>query len=248
MDDKNFICEIKKLRQIKPNKEWAVFAKERILGEPFCAAQGKKNASFISVLEIVPKFIFRYNKFAFAIVVVFGFVTGAFTFAQNSLPGDPVFILKKVTERTRTIFVSPEDLPQIQLEFANKRLDELNKIAQTNQSKKLAPAIHEFQANLSRAAQDLVNTQNPNVKEIVSETKKIMEGKEKVEALGVVVGGTDDLDSAILQLISREIKNLEMSQLSEEQQQIFAAAVKNFEEGNYAEALEKIVVLTNQQP
>jgi len=69
------------------------------------------------------------------------------------------------------------------LEIASKRLDELSTIAKTNQSKKLAPAIQEFQANLSKAASDLANAKNPDVKDLVLQTQKIKEGKERIEAL-----------------------------------------------------------------
>jgi hypothetical protein len=241
MTDKDFVKNLRKLKEITPDKEWVIFSKDRILGK-------EEKGGVLSALELVPKFIFRYNKFAFAVLIFFGFLTGAFTFAQNSLPGDPAFVLKKAIEKTKTAFASQSDRTEIQLELANKRLDDLNKIAQSNQPDKLAPAIQEFQSNISKAAQDLISANGrANVKEIVLETQKIREAKEKIEALGVVVGGTDDLDGAFLQLLQNEINDLQIRTLDEEQQKMFTEAVKDFNEGNYAEALEKIYSLGNKQ-
>jgi len=115
MDEKQLIKNLKNLRAIKPQKDWVFFTKTRILGE-------EQKPNFISNLELVPKFILRYNKLAFAVMLVFGFLAGAFTISQNSLPGDPAFILKKLTERTKSVFASQEELPRIQLEIASKRL------------------------------------------------------------------------------------------------------------------------------
>ena len=241
MQEKDLICKIKELRKIKPTQDWAVFTKERILGET------SQTRTWISVLEFLPRLAYKHNKLAFASFIVFALVAGAFGFAQNSLPGDPIFILKKITEKSREALTSEQDLARVQLGFANKRLEELNEIARTNQVKKMAPAIQEFQTNVSKAAENLSRAKNPNVKEIVLETKKIMESKERVEALGVVIGGTENLDSAILELLEREIKDLQVRTLTEEQQNIFREAVKDFEDGNYAGALEKIILLTNPQ-
>lgn len=241
MEEKQLICELKKLRQVEPNKNWVVFTRGRIAGpEP------KKNR-LVSILEFVPKSILTYNKFAFAVLIIFGFITGAFTFAQNSLPGDPAFILKKLTERTQEIFASKQNLPTLQLQLANQRLLDLDKIAMSNQSQKLAPAIQEYQNNISQAAQDIVNSTDPNVKSIVTETQEIQQNQQKVESLGVVVGGNNQLNSALLQLLQRQINDLKVETLTPDQQKIFLEAVSDFNSGNYSSALEKIWSISNQQ-
>lgn len=241
MNEKELIGKLRKLRQIEPSKNWVILTKKRILGE-------ETERKWTSIFEVLPRLIFQYNKFAFATLIFLGFLASAFTFAQNSLPGDPIYILKKVGEKTRAVFVSEEDLPRVQLELANKRLEELNTIAQTNQVKKLAPAIQEFQSNVSQAARDLAKTQNPDVRKIVSETKKLEENKQKIEALGVVVGETKELDNALSQLVEREIKDLEERTSAKEQREILFKAKDDFGAGNYSDALEKILLLSYPQP
>jgi hypothetical protein len=241
MDEKALINKIKELKEIKPNNNWVISTKFMILG------QEQEKSSLISVLEFFPKLVLRNSKLAFALVMVFGFITGSFTLAQNSLPGDPFFALKKITEKSAMALTSEKNIPMAQLQLVSKRLDELNKIAKTNQMKKLSLAIEEFQASISKAADDLVNAKNLNAQEVVSETKRIKETKEKVESLGVVVGNTDNLDNAYLQLIERELKNLEVSSLTDSQKETLKSAVEDFNAGNYDDAWVKILLLSSKQ-
>lgn len=240
MSEKEFISKIKELRQIKPSQDWVVSTKGRILGI-------EKKKSLASILEFMPRLVFRYNRLAFATVIVFGFLTGAFTFAQKSLPGDPMFALRKVSEEFKTVFVSKENLPEVQLQIARERLEDVDEIVKENKMNKLALAVQEFQASISRAAEDMVNTKNPDVKQIISETKKIEEHKESIEALGVVVGDNEKLDSALMQLIKRELEDLKQRTLNDSQKEIFTKAIDDFAAGNYSDVLEEIWVINNQK-
>jgi hypothetical protein len=140
---------------------------------------------------------------------------------------------------------SETEKPNVQLELANKRLEELNNIAQNNQVKKLAPAIQEFQANVSQAAKDLAQAKQPDVKQIIDTTKKITENKQKIEALGVEVGDSKELDNALAQVVEKEIKELEDKSLTESQEEVLTKVKESFEAGNYSEALEEILLLNN---
>jgi hypothetical protein len=238
MEELELINKIKGLKNIKPNQDWAFLTKTNILGK-------EPANNWISVLEFFPGLIYKHSRLAFATLIAFGFVAGAFGFAQGALPGDPIYALKRISEKTRLAFVPENDLSKVQLEFANKRLEELNTIAQTNQVKKIAPAIQEFQANVSKAAKDLASAQNPDIQKIASETKKIQETRQKIESLGIVIGDTPDLDSALLQLIKREIDDLQVRTLTEAQKEIFAKAVADFNAGDYSDALVEIWSINN---
>jgi hypothetical protein len=238
MEEQELINKIKGLKNIKPNQDWALLTKTNILGK-------EPANNWISVLEFFPGLIYKHSRLAFATLIAFSFVAGAFGFTQGALPGDPIYALKRVSEKTRLAFVPENDLSKFQLELANKRLEELNTIAQTNQVKKIAPAIQEFQANIAKAAKDLASAQNPDIQNIASEAKKIQEGKQKIESLGIVIGDTPDLDSALLQLIKREIDDLQVRTLTEAQKEIFTKAVADFNAGNYSDALVEIWSINN---
>jgi len=228
MTEKELIGEIRKLRQIRPSQDWVSLTKIQILGD----------------VEVRPQpFYFPFFKPAYAgliVVVLFGL----FGFAQNSLPGDILYPIKKITEKSQAVFVSEKELPKYNLEIANKRLDELNEIAQTNQVKKLASAISEFQTNMSEAAKSLAKVKGQDVEKIVAQTKKLEENKKKVENVLATKIETEEFDSALSQLVEREIKTLESQTLTEEDESLFEEAKADFSAGNYSQALEKILILS----
>ena len=230
MTEKELIGEIRKLRQIRPSQDWVSLTKIQILGD----------------VEVKPQpFYFPFFKPAYAgliVVVLFGL----FGFAQNSLPGDILYPIKKITEKSQAVFVSEKELPKYNLEIANKRLDELNEIAQTNQVKKLASAISEFQTNMSEAAKSLAKVKGQDVEKIVAQTKKLEENKKKVENVLATKIETEEYDDALAQLVESQIKDLEERTLTEEQMKILAEAKELYQAGNFAEALEKILLLSNQ--
>jgi len=237
MTEKELIGKIRELRQIQPRKDWVSLTKIQILGD--YATQPR------NFWEVFPKLVFQYKP-AFATLIILGVLVGAFSFAQNSLPGDILYSIKKLTEKSQAVFVSKEELPKYNLEIANKRLDELTEIAQTNQVKKLASAISGFQANMSEAAKSLAEVKGQDVEKIIAQTKKLEENKQKVEKVLATKIETEEYDDALAQLVENQIKDLEGSTLTEEQKLLFEEAKADFSAGNYSQALEKILILSYQ--
>lgn len=247
MTEKELTGLIREFRQIKPRKDWVVLTKERICGE-------EPARKWSSVFEVLPRLIFQYNKLAFASLILFVFLTTAFSFAQGSLPGDPTYILKRITEKSQALFVSETEKPVRNLELANKRLEELTIIAETNQVKKLAPALNEFQASISEATKNLermnaTNSAPSNIKGIVEKTQKIKENKQKIEALGVVVGDIENLDNAIAKQIEIQIKTWQGISLDEELSSLLEKSEKYYyQDKDYyqaSQALEELWRLYN---
>jgi len=244
MTENELIGKVRKLRQIKPRKDWVVLTKRRILGEP-----PTLSGLFLDSLRIFPKAVFQY-KLALATLTIILVLGGGFGFAQNSLPGDFLFPIKKITEKTRAVFVSKEEKPAFQLKLTNERLKELTRIAETNQIKKLAPAISEFQASVSEAAQNLIKIKEPEKtweagKAVVAEIKKLEENKQKIESLGVVVGDAEEIENVMCQLVEREIKDL--GTLTEKQEELLSEAEDYLAEGECTLAFEKILFLSYPQ-
>jgi hypothetical protein len=218
------IREIKKLKKIRPRKDWVLLTKSQILGEE-------------TRVELFPFF-----RPVYASLFLVLFVTGLFEFSQDALPGDSLYYLKKITEKGQMIFCSEEEKPRLNLKLATKRLEELNKIAKENEVKKLAPAINEFQANVSEAAKNLKETPKIN-KEIVALTREIEEEKGKVEeVLGTNIE-TKDYDDTVAGIVEWQITELEKTSLTEEKQQMLEKAKEYFEGGRYSEALIEIYYL-----
>jgi hypothetical protein len=234
MTEKELIGKIEILSQIRPRKSWVILTKKRILGE-------EKTIPGL-ILESFRTFqgLFFQYKLAFASLFLILILGGTFALAQKSLPGEPLFVIKKLTEKSRAVFVSEDEKPKIQLELANKRLEELSQIAQKNDVRKLAPAIDEFQANVLEAAKNLAKTKKVD-KEIIAKTKELEKNKEKIEkTLGSQIG-TDELENVYKDLAEREIKNLENSSLTENQEKILIQAKEYFDAGDYSNALIKVI-------
>ena len=233
MTEKELISKIESLRQIKPRKDWVILTKSQILG---------KETPKISLFESLG--IIFSRKPVLVGIASFLLIFGLFFSSQSALPGDLLYPIKKITEKSQTIFASKDQETKIQLELANKRLEELRKIAEANQIKNLAPAIEEYQKTVSNVAENLKKKPIKATKEIVQETKKLIENQKKAESLGIVI--SDDIQEAELNeayktMAEREIKNLENSSLTEKQEELLKEAKECFEKGDYKMALIKTV-------
>ncbi len=148
--EEELIKKIQELRQIQPRKDWVVLTKSQILGE-----EQKIKLTPFSLIDGLRLFFQYQYKPALVGVLSILILFGTFTFARNSLPGDLLYPIKRIAEKSQAIFVSENEKPQASLELANKRLEELTKITETNQVKKIDPAGNEFEAGVSEGAKML---------------------------------------------------------------------------------------------
>lgn len=251
MTEIELIAKIKELKQIKPNQDWVILTKNRIFEEKqeeYSIAQDS-----ITIANILSIFkIFRYRPVLVPITCLI-ILIGIFGFAQNTVPGDFLYPVKRAAENTQVSFSPESQKSKIHLELANKRLEELNLIAKSNRVKDLAPTIEDFQANVSEAAKNLVNIKEPEkdpqmVKDLVIQAKKLEANKEKVETLlGTTVGGMEELNEAYKPIVEGEIKSWEGKILTENQQKALELIKEDYQNGNYSQALEKILLLFNNQ-
>ncbi len=245
MTEKQLISKIQKLKKIKPDPNWVFFAKEKILGR-----EEKPEFSFLSFIKEIQKgerFVFNHKP-AFAFITCLVVLIGLFGFAQNSVPGESLFTLKRITEQGQSVFIPKKDQTKHNLELANRRLDDLTKIAETNEINKLAPAINEYQETVSKAAESLAKEDNPEaIKEIAGVIKELEQKEEEIKSLGIEIGENEELRSVLAQIVEQivenEIKDLETRSLTEEQEESLSGIKQDYEEGEYSKALEKILIL-----
>lgn len=238
MTEEQLIAKLKELRQIKPRENWVLLNKEEI----FRRGRASTDFGFWGVLEGM-RIILRH-KYAFSSLVIALVLFGLFGFSQNSLPGDYLYSIRRIGERSQNVFVSEKDQSKHDLNIAGKRLDDLVKVAETKSARNLASAINEFQASISKAAESLAKTKDPKiVQEIALEIKKLEEKTEQVKSLGLEIGESEELENVLAEIVEREIKDLETRTLTEEQAEILIQAKSDFEAGNYSDALEKILLI-----
>lgn len=240
--DTKFIENIQTLKGIKPRQDWVVSVKNQILEREITPVQ----EGFLAGWRW-PRLVLQY-RMAVATLVAVGLLMGTFGFAQKAMPGDFLYALKKAAERTKLSFVPEKERPMIHLEYANENLQNIVRIVENKKKEKITPIIEEYQNSVNEAAKSLTQTNEPDVRKIVEKTKEIEENKQKIEALGVIVGETEEWDNALAQITEEQIKDLESVTLSEEQTEQLEEAKKDYEMGNYSQSLEKILILSNNNP
>ncbi len=230
MTEKELITKIQGLREIKPREEWVFLTKKQIIGE--AETQLK-----VAWLEVFPRFFFQYKlALASSVLIVIAVIT--FGFSQNALPGDLLFVIKKATERAQTVFISQDEQLKNRLELANKRLEELNKIAEQNQAKKLATAIEEYQASVSQAAEVAINIKKPEeARKLVPEIKKLESNLQNLKSYGVEIGDNENTENIYKPVVDVLLKDLENRTLTEDQQKLLVEAQETYGAGNYPETL-----------
>ena len=248
MTEKQLISQLKKFKNIQPRKDWVVLTKNKIF-EDSNISKEKSIVSFLSTivkdLQIGERFIFQH-KMAFASVLTIVIFFGLFGFAQNSVPGDSLFALKRMTERSQAVFIGSNHKSIHNFEIASKRLDDLEKIAYNNDMGNLASAITEYNETVSKVAETL--GQIESVEDVAVEVKKLQEKESLVRSFGIEIGENEDLDNALAKIVNRELEYLKEKELTEEQALILVDVEKDVEEGNYSSALEKVLLIEKNPP
>jgi len=234
MQEKELIRTIKELKKIKPRKDWVLLTKEQILG-----TSTELSTSEEKRFELFPLF-----KPAYAGLFLLLFVVGLLGISSSALPGEPLYVIKRISERTQAALVPQEEESRLNLELANRRLEELGQIAKNNEVKKLAPAINEFQASVSQAAKKIASGGKPN-KETVAQIIRLEEAKKDMEKTYGIAGLEASAESDPTKMVAEMlIEDTEQRTLSQEQLPIFEEAKTLYQEGNYSEALIKILSLS----
>lgn len=215
MEEKELILKIKKLSQIRPEKDWVLKTKREILGPSY------------SILKPI-------------LIGLFLIFVAIFISAQRALPGEKLYTLKRLAERGQTLFVSEGEKPKIDLELANKRLQELIQIAKKDDVKKLAPAMKEVKESAEKAAKSLKRIEKVD-SEIVKKTKKLEENRKMTQKILGTEIEAKELELAYKILAEREIKDFEKRSLTEKQKEILEKAKEFFEKGDFVSALTNII-------
>lgn len=234
MTEKNLIRQLKELKEIGPRKDWVLLTKRQILPEEESVRHSVSNA-----------FAIFHWKLAFAPVISVFIIIGLFGFANVTVPGDFLFPVRKAAETVQVGLSTASEKSGVHLRLANKRLEELSNIVEANKVRSLAPTIKEFQDNITGAVNGLSFMDSSTIQELVAETQKMEENKQKIQSiLGVQIGGeTETLEK---QLIAYLIADLEQRALLEEDQKLLTEAKEAFGSGDYTLALEKLLLLSNK--
>jgi len=241
--EKELINQIRTLREIKPDAEWVSLTKLQIMGP--AAIEAKR-----SLVGIFSGFAFQY-KAAFAAVLMISAVSGTLAVAQDALPGDALYGLKRVSEKGVAIITGQDNTPATNLHLAAKRLEEINLMSQRDLTKELSAAFYEYKSVKVAAKKEvaMLVQQNPSkASEIVKEAgAAIREINSKEKAVYGVLGleqnasSTDDngeaaSDKTIVESLIEYFKK--NATLSQDQTKDLDQVKALYEAANYGQAVD----------
>jgi len=255
MTDEQIIEKLEQLECIKPNADWAVLTEQRILAslpEGMAAEPVKRPLSWISFnLFAKPAFSLAVSVFAFVSITA----SASFAVAQNALPGDLLYPLKKVSQNVKMVFVPEQEKAIAQLELAAARFDDLSKITlqEKNQGQKLAASIVEAQKTLAVASKALKEASSEDkqriARQVVGQLESLKIQQEAIEQTiktDIVndVQKSDLAESAAAYYklyLDNEIEKLENSSLTEAQAVLLLEAKDLLAEGEVEDALNIVI-------
>ncbi|GMX58742.1 MAG: hypothetical protein MCSN_3960 [Candidatus Microsyncoccus archaeolyticus] len=230
MDEFTLIKKLESLKSVKADSNWASLSKANIMSQEF----EKPSFSFFDYVK-QPKLVPVYASF----IVLF--TVTPFIFAQNALPGEKLYTLKKIEETVRYAFDGDKSAAQIAQ--VQTRLGELNKITEQseNQGHKLAAGIKETKQALTKASKEIAKAPEAQKAEIAEKIITQITAIEK-KTNAAIMDSDKEYQELYKFFVDNEIKEIELRKesLNEEQLELFNQAKELFETENYSEALEMI--------
>jgi hypothetical protein len=240
LTEKQLISQLRELKIIKPNKEWASLLKSQILAEKQVEGGAvSMPAVFAGILNIFSGSVLQ-KRAVYALATVALLFVGVLGFAQYTMPGDLFFPLRKITEQSAIIGKTTlnQDIAQF-----NNRINDLAQVSKQGRKDVIPSAINEVKVNASELAKNIKNNSvnDPTaLKEIATSLKTLAD-----------VSGTDLTKNADVQdlyqtVVQNQIEDLKKQTLTDEQKIELTKIEKLYADGKYSDALEAILLIDNK--
>ena len=237
MNENQIISKIKLLKQIKPDKDWVVFTKNQILKE-------KQGFSF-SFKELFSYFSLKIFQPAVIIPALLILVIAGFLIFANNLPEQPKLAQSPI-EQAKVITPAIEEL---HLAIA-QTTEELKKIETENPEKILE--INKAVTSVISESELIISKSQELVKDIELEIDKGINDDAQQEGQilatqlesfqNTVTKIRDYHNQSMARAVEREINNLRDRSLTEEQEQLLEQAEQYFQQGQYNQALQLLLL------
>ena len=245
--EKALINRIRTLREIAPDNDWVVSCKMRIMGPEAMAAKS-------SPMIFLRRFVFQYRAALAGLILAAGAGGGLLVSAQNALPGEPLYGLKKATEKGSAMVmgqVRRGESAVANLRLAAKRLEEIDIISRRNLAQNLPAAMDEYQAAKTEAKKEvaaLVKKNPQKAGEIAKQAARAMKEindreKQVYTVLGAEPGaGEEDLRAEVVldkQIIESLILYLNAEEMLSQEEIVDLNEVRKlYSAGDYSKAID----------
>ena len=241
ISEKKLIEQMRELKEIKPRQEWVVLAKARIFDESVALKIPAQKIGFWDLIRYWNSELGISKKMAYSFVAVIFISVGLVGFANNTVPGDMLFSIKKITEQS-TAALSGETLLRQNLATLNNRINDLAQVSKEGKTAKISSAMSEVSVNASALTENLK-------KELVADSATIKEIAVSLKTLASIIG-TDLSENSEMKILYKtvvesQIADMEKSTLTEKQAEVLEEAKELYKEEKYLSALE-IILTINQ--
>jgi hypothetical protein len=155
MLEKDLIEQLTQLQEIKPNKDWAHWLLSNILIKSHQEVMMKPRVKLVSF-----SFIHQYQKALVSSAFVILFIS-TFVFAQTTLPGNPLYPVKTLTQNARIALTPKDHKPVIRMQIAKNRLEDMAKVF--DQEEKVALMAQNIKQDLNIIPEELKNISKKQV-------------------------------------------------------------------------------------
>ncbi len=134
MREQDIIKQLKRLESIVPGNEWKSRNKEILMAQISGAASGRKVSGFKVAFNLLPYQLRRFTAQPVTVVflillIVFGSGIAGIMASSNAVPGDSLYIAKRLSEQTQFALTFGETAKtKLTLEFAENRAKELAQV------------------------------------------------------------------------------------------------------------------------
>ncbi|MSU54851.1 MAG: hypothetical protein EXS48_03420 [Candidatus Staskawiczbacteria bacterium] len=240
MTEKQLISKLQTLKQIKPRQGWVVLTKNEMFKNEVAYTKPAE-ASFTGLFSNA--FRFAYNhKMAYSFSALLFIFAGAFGFAQYTLPGDTLFSVKKITEQSQAALIGETNVKST-FETLKKRSQDLA-VVKTQKNGNVSSATKELN-DVAKSLTDAI-TKDPSL------AKEVAMGIASDQTLMAVFSVDDLKESSDLlykaideQMIEEFQRASKKTTLTLEQQEKVEEILALYNDGKYAMAMEKILLMNN---
>ncbi|HEY4694834.1 MAG TPA: DUF5667 domain-containing protein [Candidatus Nanoarchaeia archaeon] len=142
-----FEKSLKVLSSLEPDEAWVENLRFGIVGET--VTHSKVNKS---------NYRWALSLGAFLVVIALG--GGTIALADGSIPGDPLYPVKRSIEEVRLNLADTEGKISLQQEFTEKRVDELKALSEHHRDSEIEKAFEEVSNSISKVIEAVSNAQN----------------------------------------------------------------------------------------
>ena len=182
-------------RKIKPDEEKKEVFRNILLSKFGQSADFKatKAVHFFNPFQSMPKFTASFIAFT----LIFSGFSGAAYASQNSLPGETLYGVKLLTEKTKVALTQDEiNRAVLYLELAQKRLSELEELSGENASQDpvlVSKVLRHYKEHLSKSEEALnLNTSHPKSEELA-----VIISEESAQNQGAIANLSNKLDKSL---------------------------------------------------